>query len=271
VIKPRRSCESRNTFRVASANDLVDLLPHLTRTWDDVGGYLIEELLIGDISVAGRGWGDYVSVESVVSDGEIHHVAVTGKFPLVETFREAGHFFPSTLRSGDITRCMAVATKAIHAIGVIHGMCHTELKLTSNGPRVIEVNGRLGGMVWRILREARGPSLLELAISTALGDDSALHEAITQVNVPGVVGYEITCYAADDHGMYRVMQVKGLEAVRDLSGVSAIMATLRKGDRIHRTMGSGSGLCHIYGTTRSHDSLAEQFRNVNDLVDAELY
>ena len=43
----------------------------------------------------------YVSVESVVAGGEISHLALTGRFPLAENFRETGFFIPAALDAGE--------------------------------------------------------------------------------------------------------------------------------------------------------------------------
>ena len=52
------------------------------------------------------------------------------------------------------------------------GVCHTELKLTPAGPRIIEVNGRLGGYVHDVLKRACGLNMIRLAAGVALGRQS---------------------------------------------------------------------------------------------------
>lgn len=98
--------------------------------------YLIEQYLQGP----------EFSVELFLQQGEAIFAAVTEKLttPLpyfVETF----HTLPSpsyTERQDDIIR---VAVEALKAIGLTDGPSHVEVKLTSSGPRIIEVNGRPGG------------------------------------------------------------------------------------------------------------------------------
>ena len=112
----------------------------------------------------------YVSVESVVAAGVISHLALTGRFPLAENFRETGFFIPAALgrrRRGGGAR---LATSAIEALGVTTGCLHTEIKFTPEGPRIIEVNGRVGGGVPEMLERAAGVALLELTLRVALGE-----------------------------------------------------------------------------------------------------
>ena len=65
---------------------------------------------------------------------------------------------------------LEVATAALHALGVRTGGFHTEIKLTPDGPRVIEVNGRIGGGVPEMLFEASGVSIFNLSMRVALGE-----------------------------------------------------------------------------------------------------
>src|SRR5205823_1576273 len=118
---------SRDTYRVDTPAQLAELVGRLGHATD--GGFLIEELLVGEASIAGEPWGDYVSVESVVVDGHSTHVAVTGKFPLAEPFRETGMMLPATLPPDWTGRVLDTTTMALRALGVVCGVTQTELKL----------------------------------------------------------------------------------------------------------------------------------------------
>ena len=63
-----------------------------------------------------------------------------------------------------------LATQAIVALGVHTGCLHTEVKFTPDGPRIIEVNGRVGGGVPEMLERAAGVSLLDLTLRVALDE-----------------------------------------------------------------------------------------------------
>ena len=56
-------------------------------------GYLADD----PARAAGTSMPAYVSVESVVADGDISHLALTGRFPPAENFRETGFFIPAAL------------------------------------------------------------------------------------------------------------------------------------------------------------------------------
>ena len=130
---------------------------------------LLEALLPGHAWRDDPRYGDYVSVESAVYDGEVRHLSVSDKAPLSGGFRENASFAPSTLPADRLRQLYEMTTAALRALGVTHGITHTELKLTAEVPRIIEVNGRLGGGVWRMLELAAGYDVIAEAAHAALG------------------------------------------------------------------------------------------------------
>ncbi|HEX6471101.1 MAG TPA: ATP-grasp domain-containing protein [Streptosporangiaceae bacterium] len=166
VVKPRRGEGSRNTYLVEDAADGRRLVERLLAGAERE--LVVEELLIGRPEPC---FGDYVSVECACVAGAVHPIAVTGKFALTPPFRESGQFWPAALDPEEEAEVVEVAAAALRALGVTTGLSHTEIKLTADGPRVIEVNGRLGGQVAELARRATGVDLVEVACGIALGED----------------------------------------------------------------------------------------------------
>ncbi|MFJ3202333.1 acetyl-CoA carboxylase biotin carboxylase subunit family protein [Streptomyces sp. NPDC086989] len=166
VLKPARGGGSRETHPVTDAQEGRRLLARVQGAGEP---FVLEELLLGRDH---KPFGDYVSVESLVLDGTPHHFAVTGKFPLAAPFREVGQFWPSPLGIAETDAVLDLVTAALRAIGFGTGVTHTELKLTPGGPRVIEVNGRLGGHISELARRAAGLDAVRMAGTAALGDTS---------------------------------------------------------------------------------------------------
>lgn len=176
VVKPQAGAGSRRTYRVDDAD-----LPSPVRA-AMAGGerFVVEEMLHGQ---AVPPFGDYVSVESLVQAGTIRHFGVTGKLPLTEPFRENGQFFPADYLKEDLRRqVLAVTSAAIRAVGLTNSIVHTELKLTSQGPRIIEVNGRLGGFLGDLIRRSTGVEVIDLLAAVAAGEPVHWSEPVaTQV------------------------------------------------------------------------------------------
>ncbi|MGO4341253.1 ATP-grasp domain-containing protein [Pedococcus sp. 2YAF34] len=163
VLKPRHGVASRATHLVRTVAD-VRRGAELVEAGSEE--FVFEELLVGADTLP---FGDYVSVESLVQDGAVTHVAVTGKLPLVPPFREVAQFWPAPLADELADEVRRLSGAALQALGLRHGLAHTEVKLTAYGPRIIEVNGRLGGLVGELSQRAAGVDLVRAAADVALG------------------------------------------------------------------------------------------------------
>ena len=165
VLKPVHGAGSRNTALVADADEARAWAEALWRTTPD-------EALVAEEYLAGREsgrFGSYVSVESLIVEGRVTHLGVTGKLPQLAPFRETGQFFPSTLAEDECLEVAELAERAVRAVGIRNGCAHTEIRMTEHGPRTIEVNGRLGGYVNVLYTHALGIDVLDLAVRAASG------------------------------------------------------------------------------------------------------
>ncbi|MFJ3303903.1 acetyl-CoA carboxylase biotin carboxylase subunit family protein [Streptomyces sp. NPDC086549] len=182
VVKPSQGKGSRNTCLVhnsAQGRELVARLLDRTRAEHETS-LVVEEYLIGGGTDP---YGDYVSVESLCSDESIRHVGVTGKLPLAPPFRETGQFYPAVLSKSVLQEVLELSEAALRALGVEHGITHTEIKLTDRGPRVLEVNGRLGGNIAELYRRALGIDMIRVAADAAMGAQP-LHEWSVSADSP---------------------------------------------------------------------------------------
>ncbi|MDX3128268.1 ATP-grasp domain-containing protein [Streptomyces europaeiscabiei] len=184
VIKPRSGCSSMDTCRVDSEEELAAQYAEFTSGVARPREYVLEEYLAGDPTAVGEFWGDYVSVESVIREGDIRTAGVTGKLPLAFPFRETGLFVPAALADELVEQVIRLERRALRALGVREGVTHTEIKFTPEGPRVIEVNGRIGGGISDILKRSAGVDLLAHAVEAALGAFDP-PEPVTGLGGPG--------------------------------------------------------------------------------------
>ncbi|MEV5981317.1 ATP-grasp domain-containing protein [Streptomyces sp. NPDC052114] len=141
VVKPRGLGASRGVALVRSAADLARLFAD-ARAADYPGvptyraGILVEEYLEGP----------EISVDSAVHDGRCLPMFLARKeVGLSPYFEETGHMVSADDRLLDDPALRWVLDRTHRALGFTDGITHTELRLTSRGFVVIEVNGRLGG------------------------------------------------------------------------------------------------------------------------------
>lgn len=225
VLKPRCGAGSRNTYRIDDAAVGARLVQQLLEPGPDgpaETAMVLEELLVG---VDQGRHGDYCSVESLTSRGVTTHLPVVSKFRLAEPFRETGQFWPSHLGEATQERARAVTTAALRAIGLRDGFSSTELKLTPDGPRVIEVNSRLGGFVNELSAHSGGPDLVVAAARVALGEQP---ELAFGDGLPLV--FQFNHLAPPDS--VALLGVEGLDAVRALEGVLAHRLLIAPGSNL---------------------------------------
>ena len=267
VIKPRQGSGSRDTVRADTRREAEARLAVLRAS----GAYsdLIVEEWLGELDT-GEAFADYVSVEAIACRGEVVPLAVTGKFPLVAPCRETGNFLPHHLASADAMAVEALAVQAGHALGVVSGALHIEVKLTASGPRVIEVNGRVGGGGIDALHAlVYGRSLTGIATSVALGEPLELSASPTpspDTTVPSD-GFAYAYFLQAPMAARSLTRLGNLEAVQRLPGVESTMVNRTVGDRLDWRDGSQGYLVSVQGVAGSLGALARVPADVDALVD----
>ena len=161
VFKPAMGSGSRGILSMAGPQDVC-------ASYRSTIEQIVEEHLEDDPCRDGR-FASYLSVESVVSHGHSCHVAITGRFVLASPFRETGTSFRRVSSHPWPKRWFDITDAAIAALGIESGVMHTEIKLTPCGPKLIEVNGRLGGRPPFVLRQVSDVNLFRAACEVAAG------------------------------------------------------------------------------------------------------
>jgi biotin carboxylase len=250
VLKPVRGQGSRETFPVADEKDAAALRARLFGGADrppaPADGFVAEQRLIGRPC---EPHGDYVSVETAAGPDGIVPIAVTGKHPLVAPFRETGQFWPAALSEQDRREAVALAVRAVRALDVRTGLCHTELKLTADGPRIIEVNGRLGGHLNELSRRACGTDLVRSAGLLALGRPLP-HGYLS----PDAVYFQHNGLGPTEP--CRFAAVHGADAVRRVPGITGYRTYVRPGQRLAGGVDSAF-LDLLTGRAENHAAMAE--------------
>lgn len=181
VLKPAAHAGSIGVVRVDSITDLPALWDIASAGAAHQGpegqGILLEEFLDGP----------EVSVETVTENGVTTAVAVTRKAVGFEPFfMEQAHL----VIAGDplLDDVAPVAAAALRAVGITHGVSHVEMKLTASGPRLIEVNARLGGdRIGQLVRHATGVDLAAAAADLAIGRTPDLTPTHTRSAAIGMI------------------------------------------------------------------------------------
>lgn len=162
------------------------------------------------------------SVETFTRQGETTFIGITQKwltgFPY---FVEERHIFPAALSVTQEELIYETVHRAISAIGIQNGATHTEVKWTSAGCAIIEINARLaGGMIPGLVQRVTGVDMLEQQIHSAIGNSPSLH-----MKQHGVAGIQFVM--AEKAGT--LLNISGIEEAVNVSGVELVKITAKLG------------------------------------------
>jgi biotin carboxylase len=253
VLKPRTGSGSRNTLLVEDRKALMRSLIDAQRRGEMM---LIEERLREAHPRDGQCFADVLMVDSLVSAGRITHFAVAGHFIPAPPFRGTGSFVPSHLSEVERKEVFEATEDAIAALGIEYGFTNTDLILTPDGPRVVEVNGRIGGQIPTLLSLAGASPLLPEAMRFAVRESDGDLALLETEHVAFCAMYQPPIDAT------RVVELSGLDAVAQLPGVTSIVPNRMVGDVIDWRSGTMSRLFTVYGVAKDHDHLSELYGQI---------
>ncbi|MGW7460899.1 ATP-grasp domain-containing protein [Streptomyces sp. NPDC054797] len=214
VVKPVDLCAGMLVRRVDDERELdracreLEGFPVNARGQRRAPVLLLEELLTGP----------EISVETVTHEGATHVVGITDKsIGGSPAFIETGHMFPADLAPALAAEAADSAVRAVEALGLDHVVCHTELKLTPAGPRLIEVNPRpAGNRITELVRHVTGVDLAAACVDVALGRTPDLAVRPTGVR-SAAIAFLLPEAAGTLTGIDGADQVRGRPGVLELT------------------------------------------------------
>lgn len=260
VLKPQEGLGSRQTLAVLDAGGL---LAALQDAGLEVADMLLEELLPESRPRAQQRFGETLMVDSLACDGHVTHYAITGHFIPAPPFRGTGSFMPIHLGEADRRAVVEQTDAALAALGIESGFTNTDLILTPAGPRVLEVNGRIGGDVATLLELSAGAPLLREAMRFATGATDVDLAAIEL----GKVAFSVNHQPPQD--ARRLLALDGLDEIAALPGVSSVVRRRGVGDPLDWRDGTMSRLFTVYGAVGDHDQLHELHTRIGRCVVAD--
>jgi carnosine synthase len=169
VVKPEFGALAIGTVRVDAFESLPDIywivrreleIPQVIdfRAGNDL---LLEEYLDGV----------EFDIDLVLEDGGCVFSSVSQNWPTAEpSFQETGLHCPPDHGSKPVRQLVDLAVKTVQAFGFAQGVLHVEGKCTTKGPRIVEVNARLGGgRIHQVVEAVWGVDLIEAQLRSALG------------------------------------------------------------------------------------------------------
>ena len=217
IIKPVMSQGGRGITRVAADTAAQEIATafRIAMRETRADGVLVEEFVDGP----------EFSVEAITWRKNTHVVAVTDKLTSgAPYYVELGHSQPSRFSPEQINSLREAAVSAVEALGIDNAPSHTELRLTSTGPLIMETAARLGGgfITSHLVPLSCGVNIVRAAIQVALGEAPDL-------TVRDLGGSAIR-FLKTSPGV--VSAITGLNEVRSMSGVVEAESYVCPGDRV---------------------------------------
>lgn len=248
VAKPTRLGGSRGVRLIRDESDLDDWERRLA-AHGYTGSVVLEEFLRGP---------EY-SVETLTAEGRHRLVGVTAKrvSPLPD-FVETGHLFPAPLAEADRIAMTDLVTTFLDAAGYRFGPAHTEVILTSAGPRIVESQTRIGG--------DRIPTAIRLA--SGFDVEAAIFRALNggPVEIPEPDGFGCVSFFRLRPG--RLESVGGLEEIRALPFVHELKFPFLPGATVPPTVDSRSRHGYVVVDAGSEEEAEARVATVGGLLHA---
>ena len=165
ILKPADSQGQRGVFCVSSLREIKSCYKEAIK-FSRSKTLIVEEFLDGP----------EVSANVFVSNSKIIFNEVSDRLAF-ESYSYGiprGHILPTKNCSIEtLVETKALIERCIRALSIENGPVYFQIKITSKGPRVIEITPRLDGChIWRLIQNAYGVNLLAASFNMIMGDNS---------------------------------------------------------------------------------------------------
>ena len=204
--------------------------------------------------------GPEVTVNAFSVDGSFHPLTVTDRLTAEPpAFGVAlAHVWPSDADSAG--EASEVAGRAVGELGIEDGPSYTQLRITADGPQVVEVAARLGGgHDAELCRAALGVDLNALALAAALGE--AIDPAALVVDPEGGAS---TVFLTAEPG--ELEAVEGVEDAEAMEGVLRVRVYRRPGFAVGELRHGADRLGAVQAVAPSRNEALERARAAAALV-----
>ncbi len=170
VMKPSWGSDSEFVVLVKNKDEAQSTFEYLVKNCNEQfnpifkynqGAFLFEEYIEGT----------EISLECFSQFGIPHVVGINEKQPIKPPyFIEYGDICPARLDKDEEAESIKLAESALISLGVQNSLSHIELKITSKGPRIIEVGSRMGGDdIYYNIKNVWNTDLVKVGLEIALG------------------------------------------------------------------------------------------------------
>ena len=193
--------------------------------------YCIEFSGTGELLIEEFMEGLEIAVETLNVDGICYPIQITDQMAKTPPyFTDCGYSQPSKLNQGMQKAICKIAKDANMAIENYHGSSCTEMMVTEEGPKIVEIGARLDGdfMTTRMVPLSNGVDIPSEVVKIALGEAIDITPKINKGSCVRYFMKERVGTIKKITGLEAARRVKGVQEVGVLKGVGEIATPLRK-------------------------------------------
>lgn len=250
IIKPADNSGSRGINLLADfEHETIEKAYEYSKRSSRSGDLMVEEFMEGP----------EVSVETLSVMGECHVIQITDKLTTgAPYFVEMGHSQPSQLSEKIKEKIAEVAIAANHAIGIENGPSHTEIKVTKDGPKIVELGARLGGdnITTHLVPLSTGVDMVECCIRIALGVKPDL-------NIKFHKGSAVRYFKVSQG---KIIGIEGISDAEKIEGVKQISVVHGIGESLNGIRSSGDRAGFIIAQGKNVENAIKVCELANNLI-----
>jgi isopentenyl diphosphate isomerase/L-lactate dehydrogenase-like FMN-dependent dehydrogenase/biotin carboxylase len=253
VIKPSDNMGARGVVLVKEKSE-IEWAFHLAKECSPSGEIIVEEYMEGP----------ELSIDALVYNGKIDFCGIADRiidFP--PYFVELGHILPSNMPKDIQKAACKVMEEGIRALGIDMGAAKGDIKITKEGPKIIELAARLSGgfMSGYTLPLATGYNVIKAAIEIALGYKptkfkNTLHRTSVEKAIIPHPG--------------RVISIEGVEEAKKLKGVAEIIVNTQIGDTLHEVTSNIGKAANVITVAKSREEALKIAEKAIKLIKIEV-
>ena len=235
IVKPADNSGSRGISLIENYQEKkLEKIYKYCKEHSNTGSLVVEEYMEGP----------EVSVETLSYNGTCHVIQITDKITTgAPYFVEMGHSQPSLLDKEIIEKIKKVAVDANEAIGIKNGPSHTEVKVTKDGPKIVELGARLGGdnITTHLVPYSTGVNMVEACINIALGQEVDIRKKFQKASA--------IRFKKCDTG--EIINITGVEEAKKMNGIKNVNIVHGVGEQSREIKNSNDRVAYVISQDES--------------------
>lgn len=235
IVKPADNSGSRGISLIENYQEKkLEKIYKYCKEHSNTGSLVVEEYMEGP----------EVSVETLSYNGTCHVIQITDKITTgAPYFVEMGHSQPSSLDKEIIEKIKKVAVDANKAIGIKNGPSHTEVKVTKDGPKIVELGARLGGdnITTHLVPYSTGVNMVEACINIALGQEVDIRKKFQKASA--------IRFKKCDTG--EIINITGVEEAKKMNGIKNVNIVHGVGEQSREIKNSNDRVAYVISQDES--------------------